>query len=73
MTKINKERTKEIKNFCTDLSVLWRKYAIDCSFSTFIQRFESYVVMNVSRGALFMIDDLNYIDMLREYCEKELS
>lgn len=73
MPKLNKERVEQISNFCTDLNVLWRKYAIDCSFSTFIQRFESYVVMNVSRGAFFGIDDLNYIDMLREYCEKELS
>lgn len=72
MVKSEKERVREIKNFCTDMGVLWRKYAKDMSFFSFIHGFESYLTKSVSRGALFGITDLGYIEALRVYCENEL-
>ncbi len=67
MKKDYTSREKEIINFCTDLSVIWRKYAIDKEFQSFIDLFEWHL-LNVPNCCL---SDVEYIERIREFYENK--
>lgn len=63
-------REKEIANFCTDLSVIWRKYASDRPFQSFIGLFE-WELENHNLSRKFALDDIEYIEKIREFYENK--